>query len=51
MELDYLIKSNIQEYNLSGELSPVLAEIVSATKNFSPELSTEDILTNLENNL
>lgn len=51
MELDYLIKSNIQEYNLSGELSPVLAEIVSATKDSNPELSTEDILTNLENNL
>ncbi len=48
-ELLQKINDDIQEYNLSGELSPILSDIITASQKFNSDLSTEDVLANLEN--
>lgn len=41
------IKADVNEYNLSGELSPMLNEIVQAAQKSNADLSTEDVLSNI----
>ncbi len=45
------VKADIQDFNLNGELSPILSDIVKTVRATNDELSTEDILSNLDNNL
>ncbi len=41
------INIDLNEYNLSGELSPMLSEIVKAVQKSDADLSMEDILSNI----
>lgn len=50
-ELVALVKSDIQIYNLTGELSVTLESIVKANKEADSSLSTDDILFALENDI
>lgn len=45
------VKSDIQEYNLGGEISPLLASIINEAKEENSTLTIEDIVFNLENTL
>jgi hypothetical protein len=50
-ELVVRAKSDIQAYNVGGEVSPLLESFINEMQKENPDLSTEDIISSIENNL